>query len=83
MTNEQFKDFMNKFNIFFDQKALELKTELKEDLHKEMLEMHSRMDWMMSALDTDEKERLALGFNFDRQHTDHERRITKLELAAN
>jgi len=86
MNDQQFDKFMD----LFDQRlevALKVQTEqitekVKEDIESRFQDIEGKIDWLIGAVDTDENERLALGFGFDRKFNDHERRIRKLELAT-
>lgn len=78
MTDEQFKDFIDKFDKVFDERFQSFEERLEPRFQK----IESQLDWIVDALDTDERERLALGHNFDRKIADHESRIKNLELAS-
>ncbi len=80
---KQLQLFLNAFALIKANLVSEVADEVEKRLDPRFLKLEGNYDWVIGALDTDEKERLALGFNFDREHADHERRIKKLELAVN
>lgn len=82
MNDRQFDQFMKKFHVVLKQELQIFKEEMRAEIREELADNRGKIDWMMGAIDTNEKERLALGFNFDRKHKDHERRITALESTA-
>ena len=86
MNDKQFIEFVKRFDTVMDQKFLVFKEELTEtfkaEMRTELTDIRSNIDWIIDALDTDEKERLALIYSNERQFNDHERRISKLELAT-
>lgn len=82
MNSEQFDEFYRRFEKMLDLKFDVLKRELIDHFEPRFQDIEGKIDWLIGAVDTDERERLALGYNFDRKHMDHEKRISKLELAA-
>lgn len=81
MNDQQFDYFIKRFDVVLDQRLSTFEDSLMTKLDARFTAIENNIDWMMSALDTDEKERQALGYNFDRKHNNHERRITALKLA--
>ncbi|MCL1839444.1 hypothetical protein FWF89_00350 [Candidatus Saccharibacteria bacterium] len=82
MDNQQFKQFLKHLDVILDQKFLVFEEKITNKLERRFRDIEGKIDWIIGAIDTDEKERLALGFNFDRKFNDHEHRIKKLELAT-
>ena len=82
MNDVQFREFIKRFDSVMDQKFLVFEEKIMEKMREELTDIRSNIDWIMGALDTDEKERNAIIFSSDRKFADHEHRIAKLELAA-
>lgn len=83
MTDQQFSEIIKKLDYIIDYKFEIFEEKIKDHISSELSEIRGIIDWLVGVADTDEKERLALGYNFDRKHANHERRIKKLELSAN
>ena len=79
MNDQQFKQFMQKFDSVMDQKFSKFKDELVGVFEPQFQDIEGKIDWVVNALDTDTAERLAISTKL----IDHERRISKLELATN
>ena len=75
-------ELSEKIDAAMDQKFLVFEEKIMGRVREELTDIRSNIDWIIDALDTDEKERLALIYSNERQFNDHERRISKLELAT-
>ena len=82
MNDQQFKQFIEKFNTVMEQQFATFKEEMRTEMTERFLDVEGKIDWLIGAVDTDENERLAIIVDNERNFADHERRIRKLELAT-
>ncbi len=80
--DKQLQLFLKAFDLIKADLVVEVSNRVCDELEPRFLKLEGNLDWIVGSLDADEKERLALGFNFDRKHIQLERRVSKLELAA-
>ncbi len=82
MDDKQSKDFMQKIDTVMEQRLREFRQDIKNDIQQDRLNLHAKIDKILDMVDTDEKERLFLAKQTERQLNNHERRLTALELAT-
>lgn len=70
MNDQQFNKFLKTLNLVLEQRLSPIEEKLSS-IDSRVSKLEGNIDWIMGALDTDEEERLALGFNFDRKASTH------------
>jgi hypothetical protein len=82
MNDQQFKQFMHGLDSILDQKFSIFREEMRSEMREELADIRSNIDWLVGEVSDIKSELVVINSATERDFDDHEKRISKLELAA-